>query len=127
MALWQRASRVPGSLLQAVNGLCPGAFLSRLFLLGFCAAGFVASVAAIPFYPCLILADDSLAGREDAGYHETTTGNSGGACRNDDVDLRGGEDGFFVMDNTPGEWLGCDFSVDSADTEHSSPVLLRGT
>ena len=44
------------------------------------------------------------------------------------MDIWAEEEGFFVMNTAPSEWLGYDLSVDSVDTEHYPiPVLLRVT
>jgi hypothetical protein len=128
MAPVWRASTARGSSRHAAGERCPGVLLLWLSLLVLCAAGIVAGAAAVPVYPCLIQAEDYGAGGEGTGYHDTTPGNGGGAYRDDDVDIWAEEEGFFVMNTAPGEWLGYDFSVDSVDTEHYPiPVLLRVT
>ncbi len=57
--------------------------------------------------PGLIEAENYDTGGEGAAYHDTTTGNSGGAYRADDVDIAagGGSSNYKVMDIAEGEWL----------------------
>jgi lysophospholipase L1-like esterase len=56
--------------------------------------------------PCVIEAENYAAGGEGVGYHDTTSGNSGGAYRSDDVDISKLSDGRYVVTGTAnGEWL----------------------
>jgi PKD repeat protein len=55
-------------------------------------------------------------GGEGVAYHDTTSGNSGGAYRNDDVDIEysSAEQQFVVRDIRSGEWLTYDVNAASA-------------
>jgi hypothetical protein len=56
--------------------------------------------------PGVIESEDYDTGGEGVAYHDTTPGNSGGACRSDDVDIElCSEGGCNVTDIEAGEWL----------------------
>ena len=64
-----------------------------------------------------IEAEDYDAGGTDVGYYDATSGNSGGAHRQDDVDVvadGAASGGFLVTDITDGEWLGFTAAVPEA-------------
>ena len=65
--------------------------------------------------PGSIQACDYAPGGEGVAYHDTTTGNQGGAYRNDDVDIEYSsvEQQFVVRDIRSGEWLTYDVNVAS--------------
>ncbi len=71
--------------------------------------------------PGTLEAEDYAAGGEGTAYHDTTRGNSGGAYRNDDVDVEavpgGGHAVCYVRD---GEWLRYTLSVANAGTYAAS-------
>jgi hypothetical protein len=67
--------------------------------------------------PGRIEAEDYKAGGEGVAYHDTTSGNSGGTYRSDDVDVEPATDvggGYNVGWIDPGEWLA--FHVEVAQT-----------
>jgi hypothetical protein len=67
--------------------------------------------------PGVIQAEDYDEGGEGIAYHDTTAGNSGGAYRTDDVDVRATTDaggGYLVKDIAVGEWL--EYTVNVAAT-----------
>jgi PKD repeat protein len=55
--------------------------------------------------PGVVEAEDYAPGGEGAGYHDTTPGNSGGAYRQDDVDIEAVAGGYAVAYIRDGEWL----------------------
>ena len=70
-------------------------------------------IAAIPL-PGRVEAEDYRVGGEGVGYHDTTTGNTGGAYRTDDVDIQvtGDATGAFNVGwVAAGEWLAYDVDV----------------
>jgi hypothetical protein len=66
--------------------------------------------------PGTILAADYNTGGEGVGYHDTTSGNQGGAYRSDDVDIEysTGTDGPVIGYMRPGEWLAYTVTVGTA-------------
>jgi hypothetical protein len=69
---------------------------------------------ALPI-PGRIEAEDYKAGGEGVGYHDTTSGNTGGEFRADDVDLEvATEGGYNVGWIDPGEWLAFDVEIAQA-------------
>ena len=66
--------------------------------------------------PGVIRAADYNSGGEGVGYHDTTSGNLGGAYRSDDVDIENcaGVDGPVVGYMRPGEWLAYTVTVSPA-------------
>lgn len=75
--------------------------------------------------PGTIQAEEYDLGVDGVGYHDTTTGNSGGQLRTDGVDIAASTDtggGHDVVDFTTGEWL--HYSVDiQVDTNYT--LVLR--
>jgi len=62
--------------------------------------------------PGLFEAEDYNTGSEGVSYHDTSTGNTGGAYRNDDVDIEScGEGGYNIGWLDAGEWLKYDVSI----------------
>ncbi len=64
--------------------------------------------------PGRIQAEDYKSGGEGSGYHDLTKGNTGGAYRNDDVDIEACSDaggGYNVGWTDAGEWLAYDVNV----------------
>jgi predicted amidohydrolase len=75
-------------------------------------------VTALPI-PGTIQAEDYDAGGEGVAYHDTTTGNSGGQYRSEDVDIEATRDStgaYNVGWMAPGEWLQYGVSVQAAGT-----------
>jgi 3',5'-cyclic AMP phosphodiesterase CpdA len=69
--------------------------------------------------PGHIEAEDYRAGGEGIGYHDTTAGNTGGAYRQDDVDIESCADGANCSNVgwiAAGEWLQYDVNVTTAGT-----------
>ena len=69
--------------------------------------------------PAKIQAEDYRVGGEGTGYHDSTSGNTGGAYKNDDVDIEATADaggGYDVGWTTAGEWLAYDVSSASASS-----------
>jgi hypothetical protein len=67
--------------------------------------------------PGLVLAANFDNGGEGVGYHDTTSGNTGGAYRTTDVDIEQASDGGFDVGwIDTGEWLNYTVSVASAGT-----------
>ena len=61
-----------------------------------------------------VQAEDYRSGGEGVGYHDTTSGNEGGAYRNDNVDLQASTDsggGYNVGWIEAGEWLSYSFNA----------------
>ncbi|MGI9242788.1 MAG: glycoside hydrolase family 3 N-terminal domain-containing protein [Verrucomicrobiales bacterium] len=64
--------------------------------------------------PAIIQAEAYEEGGDGIGYHDATPGNLGGAFRDDGVDIfRGGAEGHYVGDTSPGEWLEFMISVET--------------
>jgi len=75
--------------------------------------------------PGTIQAEDYKTGGQNVGYYDTTSGNSGGEYRSDDVDIgvcgdTGG--GYYVGWTTPTEWLAYDVTVSSTQ---NFDIVLR--
>ena len=69
--------------------------------------------------PGRLQAEDYKAGGEGVGYHDLTSGNSGGKYRADNVDIGASTDaggGYFVGWIAAGEWLAYDVAVGQAGT-----------
>ena len=69
--------------------------------------------------PNRIEAENYDRGGEGSAYHDTTTGNSSGAYRNDDVDIRATSDasgGYNIKSVRAGEWLAYSVNVVTAGT-----------
>jgi hypothetical protein len=67
--------------------------------------------------PGRIEAEDYKSGGEGVAYHDTTSGNSGGAYRSDDVDLQPTSDqggGYNIGWTRQGEWLAFDVEIAQA-------------
>ncbi len=67
--------------------------------------------------PGQIEAENYDLGGELIAYHDTTTGNSGGGYRSDDVDIRATTDvggGYLVKDIAAGEWLNYTVNITAA-------------
>jgi len=70
-------------------------------------------------YPGRIEAENYDKGGEGAAYHDTTSGNSSGAYRNDDVDIRATTDSsgsYNVKGIRAGEWLAYSVNVVTGGT-----------
>ncbi len=66
----------------------------------------IQGIPSIQPVPGRIEAENYLAGGEGVGYHDTTSGNTGGLYRNDDVDIKNiTNEGYTVGWIENGEWL----------------------
>jgi chitodextrinase len=82
--------------------------------------------SALPI-PGPIEVEDYTQGGEGVGYHDTTAGNSGGACRTDDVDIKNvAGEGCTVGWVDGGEWLKYDVAVQQTGTYDLSFRIARG-
>jgi hypothetical protein len=80
--------------------------------------------------PGHIQAEDYKTGGEGVGYHDLTTGNTGGAYRNDNVDIQTTTDtdgGYNVGWTQAGEWLAYDVKVAQAGSYSFTARLATGT
>lgn len=78
--------------------------------------------------PIIIEAEDYKTGGEGAGYHDTTRGNTGGAYRQDDVDIEpNSEGGFHVGWTAPGEWLAYEALIDTPGVYEFALRIARGS
>lgn len=67
-------------------------------------------------------------GGEGVAYHDTTGGNTGGAYRNDNVDLEAASHGGYNVGWTAvGEWLEYSINVTSAGTYDIAALMASGT
>ncbi len=80
--------------------------------------------------PGTVQAEDFDAGGRDVAYHDTTSGNAGGAYRSNNVDIEATTDiggGYNVGWITPGEWLKYTVDVAAAGTYTlSARVAVNG-
>ncbi|MDB5051101.1 MAG: hypothetical protein JWO30_4172 [Fibrobacteres bacterium] len=79
--------------------------------------------------PGRIQAEGYKAGGEGVGYHDLTTGNTGGQYRTDNVDIEATTDaggGFNVGWTQAGEWLAYDVNVASAGTYTLTARMASG-
>ncbi len=84
---------------------------------------------SIPFAtPIIIEAEDYNTGGEGVGYHDTTRGNTGGAYRQDDVDIEpSSEGGFYVGWTAAGEWLAYEALIDTPGVYEFALRIARGS
>ncbi len=95
---------------------------AKAFLTGYAGSGTATasfSIIQSTAYPIpgRIEAEDYKPGGEGVGYHDTTPGNSGGAYRNDNVDIEPTTDvggGYDVGWIATGEWLAFDVNIAQA-------------
>jgi PKD repeat protein len=75
--------------------------------------------------PGRILAADYDVGGEGVGYHDTTTGNTGGVYRSDDVDIseRSWDEDYLITQIADGEWLSYTVNVSEAGTYNATGTL----
>lgn len=87
------------------------------------------AASSVVQFPGTFELEDYKPGGQGIGYYDTTRGNSGGAYRNDDVDLQACNDGPGCINVgwvKPGEWLAYDIEVVTSgefvlDTRVASP------
>jgi thermitase len=87
------------------------------------------SVPQFTSLPGRIQAEDYKAGGEGVGYHDLTAGNSGGAYKNDNVDIQATTDaggGYNVGWTQAGEWLAYNVNVQESGTYKFTARLASG-
>ncbi|WP_299439030.1 carbohydrate-binding protein [uncultured Aquimarina sp.] len=68
--------------------------------------------------PAIIQAEEYKEGGEGVGYHDTSAGNTGGAYRQDDVDIQSTTGGYNVGWIASGEWLAYDINATASTNSY---------
>ncbi|MFD2561047.1 family 16 glycosylhydrolase [Aquimarina rubra] len=68
--------------------------------------------------PGILQAEDYKEGGEGVGYHDTSAGNTGGAYRQDDVDIQNTTGGYNVGWIATGEWLAYDINATASTNSY---------